>query len=115
CAGCPLARDRGPVGPRHRYSCARASERWCRMTAAPVNSPPPFSTAAALWLQEHNRYIKPNTAKAYNDALKPLCKFLGDKPINEIEIVHVRMYQDLRRNRAGAHAINREVGVLQQI
>ena len=75
----------------------------------------PFSTAAAAWFEEHKRYIKPNTARAYNDALKPLCKFLSEKPINEIEIVHIRMYQDLRQGKAGAHAINREVGVLQQI
>ena len=72
----------------------------------------PFSTAAAAWFEEHKRYIKPNTARAYNDALKPLCKFLSEKPINEIEIVHIRMYQDLRKAKAGAHAINREVGVI---
>ncbi len=65
-------------------------------------------------IEEHKRYIKPNTARSYNDALKPLCKFLGEKPINEIEIVHIGMYQDLRKGRAGAHAINREIGVLQQ-
>jgi integrase len=81
----------------------------------PSPEPLPFSTAATLWFEEHKRYIKPNTAKAYNDALKPLCKFLGEKPINEIEIVHVRMYQDIRGGKVCGHTINREVGVLQQI
>jgi integrase len=49
------------------------------------------------------------------DALKPLGKFFGEKPINEIEIIHVRMYQDLRKGRVQAHTINREVGVFQQV
>lgn len=74
-----------------------------------------FNEASTQWYDQHQRYIKPNTAKAYRDALKPLRAFLGAKPLNEIEIVHIRMYQDLRRARAGAHAINREVGVLQQV
>jgi site-specific recombinase XerD len=85
------------------------------MTDASTGGIPTFSTASAAWFADHERCIKPNTADSYNDALKPLCKFLGEKPINEIEIVHIRMYQDLRKARAGAHAINREVGVLQQI
>ena len=76
---------------------------------------PAFSAAAAAWFEEHKRYIKPSTADSYNDSLKPLCKFLGEKPIDEIEIVHIRMYQDLRKAKAGAHAINREVGVFQQV
>lgn len=84
------------------------------MTDTPT-SVPMFSTAAAAWFEDHSRYIKPSTADSYRDALKPLCKFLGDRPINEIESLHLRMYQGLRRARVGAHAINREVGVLQQI
>ena len=78
-------------------------------------SVPMFSTAAAAWFEEHKRYIKASTARSYNDALKPLCKFLGDKPINEIEIVHLRIYQGLRSAKVCANTVNRESGVLQQI
>jgi hypothetical protein len=44
-----------------------------------------------------------------------LNRFFGDKPINEIEIIHLRMYQERRSARVGAHAVNRELGVLQQV
>jgi hypothetical protein len=57
---------------------------------------PTFSIASAAWFAEHKRYIKPNTADSYGDSLKPLNGFFGEKPINEIEIIHLRMYQDLR-------------------
>jgi integrase len=84
------------------------------MTDTPTSFPM-FSAAATTWFEDHKRYIKPNTADSYNDALKPLCKFLGDKPLNEIQNAHIRMYQEMRKARVGAHAINREVGVFQQI
>jgi hypothetical protein len=57
----------------------------------------------------------PNTADSYGDALKPLTSFFGDKPINEIGSVHLRMYQGLRSAKVCANTINREVGVLQQV
>jgi hypothetical protein len=41
--------------------------------------------------------------------------FFGDKPINEIEIIHLRMYQNLRSGKVRAHSVNRELGVLQQV
>lgn len=84
------------------------------MTNTPPSAPI-FSTAASAWFEEHKLYIKASTARSYNDALKPLCKFMGDKPINEIQNAHIRMYQETRKARVGAHAINREVGVFQQI
>lgn len=74
-----------------------------------------FSTAAAAWFEDHKRYIKSNTADSYGDALEPLNRFFGDKPINEIEIIHLRMYQGLRIARVCANTVNREVGVLQQV
>jgi Phage integrase, N-terminal SAM-like domain len=79
------------------------------------NSVPTFSTAAAAWFEGHKRYIKPSTADCYGDALKALSRFFGDKPINEIALVHVRMYQQLRSSEVSAHAVNRELGVLQQV
>lgn len=78
-------------------------------------SVPMFSAASAAWFADHKRYIKPSTSKSYNDSLRALEPFFGKKPLNEIEIVHVRMYQDIRKGRVCAHTINREVGVLQQI
>ena len=48
-------------------------------------------------------------------ALKPLTSFFGDKPINEIGSVHIRMYQGLRSAKVCANTVNREVGVLQQV
>jgi hypothetical protein len=59
------------------------------------NSVPTFLTAAAAWFEDHKRYIKPNTPGSYADALGHLNRSFGDKPINEIEIIHLRMYQDL--------------------
>ena len=79
------------------------------------NSVPTFSTAAMAWFEDHKRYIKPNTADSYGDALGPLNRFFGDKPINAIEIVHLRMYQNLRSAKVCAHTVNRELGVLQQV
>ena len=76
---------------------------------------PHFSVAAEAWFADHKRYIKPSTAKSYNDSLRALEPFFGKKPLNEIEIVHVRMYQGIRRGHVSAHTVNREVGVLQQI
>jgi Phage integrase, N-terminal SAM-like domain len=60
------------------------------------NGIPTFSIAAFAWFEDHKRYIKPNTADSYGDSLVPLNRFFGEKPINEIEIIHLRMYQDLQ-------------------
>jgi integrase len=79
------------------------------------NSVPTFSTAAMAWFEDHKRYIKPNTADSYGDALKRLTSFFGDKPINEIGILHLRMYQGLRSAKVCANTTNRELGVLQQV
>jgi integrase len=49
------------------------------------------------------------------DSLRALNPFFGDKPINEIEIIHLRMHQDLRSGKVRAHSVNRELGVLQQV
>jgi hypothetical protein len=49
--------------------------------------------------------VKPNTEKSYRDSLKPLNAFFSEKPINEIEIIHLRMYQDLRSGKLSAHSV----------
>jgi integrase len=84
-----------------------------------------FDEAAKLWLDTRvvapreghisPSYIKASTRKSYNDALKPLISFFGDKPINEVGILHLQMYQGLRSARVCANTVNREVGVLQQV
>jgi Phage integrase, N-terminal SAM-like domain len=86
------------------------------MATTQSSSPiPTFSTASAAWFEDKKRYIKPNTADSYGDALGPLNRFFGDKPIDEIAIVHLRMYQDIRSAKVCAHTVNRELGVLQQV
>jgi site-specific recombinase XerD len=84
------------------------------MTQTPIGVPT-FSTAAAAWFEDHSRYIKPSTADSYDGALGPLIRFFGDKRINEIGVVHLRMYQGQRSARVGAHTVNRELGVFQQV
>ena len=84
------------------------------MTGTPT-SVPMFSTAAAAWFEGHKRYTKPSTADSYGDALKRLTSFFGDKPLNEIGSVHLRMYQGLRSAKVCANTVNRELGVLQQV
>jgi len=79
------------------------------------NSVPTFSTAAMAWFADHKLYIKASTADSYSDALKPLTSFFGDKPINEIGVLHLRMYQGLRSAKVCANTVNRELGVLQQV
>ena len=79
------------------------------------NSVPTFSTAAMAWFANHKLYIKASTADSYGDALKPLTSFFGDKPINEIGILHLRMYQGMRSAKVCANTVNRELGVLQQV
>jgi site-specific recombinase XerD len=84
------------------------------MTHTPIDSPT-FSKAAAAWFEKHKTYIKPTTARSYNCAIEPLTRVFGDKRINEIEIVHIRMYQGARNAKVCANTVNREVGVLQQV
>ena len=86
------------------------------MATTQSSSPAPnISTASAAWFEDHKRFIKPNTADSYGDALGPLNRFFGDKPINEIEIIHIRMYQDLRSGKVSAHTVNREMGKRQEV
>jgi len=75
----------------------------------------PFSRAAFLWLDQHQRYIKPNTLTNYRASVKLLTAFLGDTIVKEIHIGHVRTYQAERSKKAGAHLVNSELSVLQMI
>jgi integrase len=76
---------------------------------------PGFTEAAQSWIAEHQRYIKPRTVKSYSDAIKALSPFFGNIPLNEIQLAHVRQYQDVRLETITPGVINRELGVFQQI
>jgi integrase len=85
------------------------------MTKPSRSSVPTFSQAAGRWLQDHRRYIRPNTAGCYEDALKPLGLFFGDQRLDVIEIRHVRAYQDYRSAQVTPLTTNRELGVFQLV
>jgi integrase len=69
----------------------------------------PFRRASELWLEQHRRYIKPNTLRSYVFAVKVLNDYFGDLIVRKIHIGHVRQYQQDRAHRAGAYRINGEL------
>lgn len=75
----------------------------------------PFSRAAQLWLDQHQRYIKPNTLKNYRAAIKLLSAFLGETIVKDVHIGHIRTYQAERSKKAGNYLLNCELSVLQMI
>lgn len=75
----------------------------------------PFDRASELWLDQHSRYIKPNTLRSYRACLKVLTQFLGKTIVQEIHIGHIRAYQKERAKKAGSYLINGELSVLQMI
>jgi integrase len=75
----------------------------------------PFPRAAELWLEQHQRYIKPNTIRNYKACIKLLTANLGSVLIKDIHIGHIRAYQAVRAKVAGPYLLNGEVGVLQMI
>jgi integrase len=81
----------------------------------PSRPVPTFSQAGGLWLQEHRRYIRPNTAGCYEDALRPLGLFFGNLRLDKIEITHIRAYQAHRSAKVTPLTTNREVGVFQLV
>jgi hypothetical protein len=85
------------------------------MQSYPLDASVTFAEAGPKWLVEHQRYIKPNTLRGYQNAVNLLAAFLGSLPLREIQVSHIRAYQENRSERAGAYLINSEVGVLQQI
>jgi integrase len=84
------------------------------MTESPLSSMP-FSKASAFWLEQHRRYIKPNTLRNYQAAVKLLVASLGDVLVKDIQIAQVRAYQAERGKKAGSYLLNSEISVLQMI
>ena len=85
------------------------------MHSYPLDASLTLAEAAPKWLEEHSRFLKPNTIRGYKVALKPLHAFMGTLRLDEIDIGHFRQYQVARGDRAGCHVINGELGVLQMI
>jgi integrase len=75
----------------------------------------PFPRAAELWLEQHKRYIKPNTLRNYRACVKLLTAFIGETFVKDIHIGHIRAYQAERLVKAGHYLINGELSVLQMI
>jgi hypothetical protein len=61
-----------------------------------MDSQQPFAIAAATWLEQHSRYIKPRTLKGYGEFAKALNRIFGDVKCKAIHIGHLRYYQDER-------------------
>lgn len=89
-------------------------ERLAAMDEIVLNSLP-FGRAAELWLEQHQRYIKPNTIRNYKASIKLLYASLGDVIVQDIHIGHIRAYQAERGKVAGPYLLNSELSVLQMI
>lgn len=58
----------------------------------------PFRIAAQIWLREHKRYISARTLHDYQQYIAAVNQFLGDVTVKDIQIAHIRMYQDIRKH-----------------
>jgi integrase len=85
------------------------------MQSYPLDASLTLAEAAPKWLLEHKRYIKPNTLKNYEAALKLLNASLGTLCLKDIDVGHFRRHQQARREVAGSHLINAELSVLQMV
>lgn len=75
----------------------------------------PFPRAAQVWLNQHKLYIKPITARGYQNAVNLLSIYLGNVLVQDIHIGHIRGYQIERRKKAGPYLVNAEVNILSMI
>ncbi len=83
--------------------------------ACPLDASLRLGEAAPIWLDRHKRYIKPNTMRGYACTLRMLSKHLGGVLLSDMQIGHVREYQEARLKSCGPYQINSEVIVLQMI
>ena len=74
-----------------------------------------FSEAADRWLSVKVRYVKPNTLRVYRQHVKTLKGYLGQKPLQEVDIQAVRDFQAWRSQKAGATRVNAEISAVQMI
>lgn len=70
-----------------------------------------FTEACEYWLNGR-RSISPNTKLDYENCIKPLKRFFGELPLDQIHIGHLQSYQDERGAQVGPIRLNRELGVV---
>ena len=85
------------------------------MQMYPLDASLTLAEAGPKWLEQHTRYIKPNTLRNYRACIKLLTAFIGDTPLKDIQIGHIRAYQTQRDKKAGCYLLNSEISVLQMI
>jgi integrase len=85
------------------------------MLTYPLDASLPFAVAAPTWLLEHGRLIRPNTIRNYRASIKHLSAFIGDVRLSDIDVSHLRRYQQARRERVSCHLVNEELSVLGMI
>jgi integrase len=85
------------------------------MHTYPIDASLTLADAAPKWLDQHQRFIRPNTIRSYIGAIKKLTEFMGSIPLKDIEIGQIRAYQVERAKKAGCYLINCEMSVLQMI
>lgn len=74
-----------------------------------------FKDAAPIWLENHKRYIAPRTHRDYGQYISALEPFFGQLVLREINVGHLRGYQDWRGANAGHSRINMELSTVQQV
>jgi integrase len=85
------------------------------MNLYPLDASLTLAEAGPKWLQEHSRLLKANTTRNYWAALKLLNASFGNLCLRDIDVGHLRRYQQERGEAAGPYLINCELSVLQQI
>jgi integrase len=112
----PVAGDSDLCASTYRAVCLQGGSLMSpEIQTYPLDASLTFAEGAPKWLQAHKRYIKPNTLRNYQAAVKLLTAFLGNMRLSEITVNDFRRYQELRRERAGPYLLNSELGVLSMV
>lgn len=74
-----------------------------------------FREAAPLFVEFKQSHLKAPTIVMYRLYVKHLSVFFADKRLESISIKDIREYQETRRGKVGASAINHEVNTLSQM
>lgn len=78
-------------------------------TKYPIDPAMTYRAAAVEWLQGHSRSIGPRTLRVYDQYVKAVTAFLGDLPLQEIDLAKIGEFQRWRAERASALRLNAEV------
>jgi integrase len=85
------------------------------MRTYPLDASLTLADAAPKWLDQHSRYIRPNTIRGYTGSIKKLTEFMGGSVLADIHISQIRACQVERAKKAEHYLINGELSVLQMI